>query len=144
MAAPATLLDGHARNAIRDAIAAAALATAKALGSQIGLAHDGEAEVILWCLTDQDSTNPHMVSGLVVEPERRRFEIPRQAADARAGTGAFTGAISENDIIRWVNQVTAADRYYTVPAGEGSWDMTGLEAVYNVTALAKLVRRAGP
>jgi hypothetical protein len=135
---------GPARTEIRDGIAEAHLAACREIGTQIGLVHQGGAEVILWAMTDKDNTSPRVVNGVVVEPEVRTFEIPRQAANALDGTGAFGGGISENDIIRWIDQVSGGDTYYTVPAGEGGWDMSGLEAVYNVRAVLKTVRRAGP
>jgi hypothetical protein len=139
-----TLQYGPARTEIRDGIAEAHLAACREIGGQIGLTNPGDAEVVLWAMMDKDNTAPRLVSGVVVEPEVRTFEIPRQSADALAGTGVFSGKIQENAQIRWLDQVTGADTFYIVQAGEGGWDMTGLEAVYNIRAVLKTVRRAGP
>jgi hypothetical protein len=135
---------GPARTEIRDGIAEAHLAACREIGSTIGLTNPGDAEIILWAMMDKDNTAPQMASGLVVEPEIRTFEIPRQSASVIDGTGAFTGKIQENAQIRWIDQVTGGDAFYIVKAGSGGWDMSGLEAIYNVRAVMTTVRRSGP
>jgi hypothetical protein len=138
----AALVYGPARIAVRDGVAEAFLAAAREVGTQIGLVHQGGAEVVLWALTDKDNTAPRAVNGVVTEPEVRTFTIPRQAVNALDGTGAFDGGISENDEIRWIDQTNGGDTYYVVLAGTGSWDMDGFEAVYNVRAVMTTVRRS--
>lgn len=131
-----TLLNGNAKIKIRNARARAFLLRCrKADGCQIGLAHQGAAQGILWAWTDEDHTAPVLTAGLLVEPEVRTFSIPRQAADSVNGTAEFAGGISENDEIEWDG------RTYVV---HDPWSMRWFEAVYDVTATAKAVRRAGP
>ena len=142
-----TLAVGDVRNDARDVIAAGHLEVCKALGGQVGLTNPGDAEIILLAMMDKDNTAPRNVGGVVIEPESRTFEIPRQAADPTGDnpTGAFAGKIQENAEIRWIDQVTGAETaVYVVPAGEGGWSMDGLEAIYNVKAVLKTIRRAGP
>jgi hypothetical protein len=136
-----TLTDSPLRPVIRDLRAMKFLILCKLTGSIGALYHEGAwKRIYLW--TDKDSTRPQNVSGPIVEPEDREFRIPRQDADPAAeggGTSAFAGEIAENDQIAWVGNPGAI---YIV--GANGWDMTDYEAIYNINATKRTVRRAGP
>jgi hypothetical protein len=138
-----TLQQGGAKLKIRNGWARGFwLRCKKGDGCQVGLVHQGAAQKIHWAWTDTDNTHASMQSGLMVEPEVRVFRIPLQAADTATSAEAFGdltqlpqgNLISENDEIEW------ASGTYVV----GSWDMDYFEAIWNVTATKKLIRRAGP
>jgi len=137
------LLQGKAKLKIRNGHARGFwLRCKKGDGCQIGLVHQGAAQIVVWAWTDQDQTSPAMTAGLMVEPEIRTFRIPLQAADSVTGSAAFGdrttldqgNLVSENDEIEW-NGAT-----YVVQ----SWNMDFFEGIWNITASHKHVRRAGP
>ena len=136
-----TPTDSPLRPVIRDLRAMEFLIVCKLTGSIGALYHEGAwTRLYLW--TDKDTTRPQNVGGLVVEPEDRQFRIPRQDADPTAeggGTSAFAGEVVENDQIAWVGNPGAI---YVV--GQNGWDMTYYEAIYNVNATTRTIRRAGP
>jgi len=132
------------RTEIRDALAAAALATAKALGVQIQYDHrDADDPLTLWAIPTAESQELAAELGLSAERTARSFNIPRQTDwppddNPAVGDGVIY-ADATYRVRRWQDDSLAI----VGSAGFNPMGMESLGAVYKVSCERTRVVRIG-